>query len=235
METSLSREELFEYIKMQTETFFPDKYKLEGNDVHRAFEIGLERLEYCFQHITFLSYCDQQGQTFFNHMHSDQYAQFLYFFSNSLWNDSENRAVCDKLIFLNRMLNGFFISYKGKMPDVFFLGHPVGSIIGNAVYDDFLVVFQNVTINTDADEDGNPAPKIGRGVFLGAGAKIIGNKPVGNYVSIGVDAVVHNREIPDDKVVIKDEEGRVLITDRKKEKCFAQNYFNVDVRKPLKD
>ena len=122
-----------------------------------------------------------------------------------------------------------FFSYKGKLPDVFFLAHPVGTILGNASYDNFLVVFQNVTINTEINELGEPAPKLGRGLFLGAGAKIIGNKIIGNRVSIGVDALVYNQEIPDDKVVIRNADGQVVISDRKKKECMAQNYFNIDV------
>lgn len=229
MKISIGKRELFEYVKNQVDYFFPDKYGFKGKDLEIAFDLSLDRLENCFKYITFPAYCNQKGQTFFSHLHSDQYAHFLYYFSNSLWKQSENKRICDKLIYLNKTLNGFFFSYKGKLPDVFFFGHPVGSIIGNANYSNFLVVFQNVTINTDKGECGEPAPKLGKGLFCAAGAKIIGNKPIGNCVSLGVDALVYNKTIPDNKVVIRDESGKVIIKDRKKEKCMAQNYFNVDV------
>lgn len=229
MELTLKSEELLKYVGCQLENYFPDKYKLKGRDVNISFELALQRLENCFKYITFPAYCNQKGQTFFSHLHADQYATFLYFFSNSLWELSENKILCDKLLYLNRTLNSIFISYKGKLPDIFFLGHPVGTIIGNADYDDFLVVFQNVTINTNEDEFGNSAPKLGKGLFLGAGAKIIGNKPIGNHVSIGVDAVVYNEQVSDDTVVIRNESGKILYLNRKKEKCMAQNYFNIDI------
>ena len=102
--------------------------------------------------------------------------------------------------------------------------------MGNADYSDFLVLFQNVTINTAGDER-QLLPKIGKGVFLGAGAKIIGDKPIGDGVSIGVDALVYNQAIPDNKVVIRNADGCIEINDRKHSSCFAQNYFNVDVEK----
>lgn len=229
MQLSLERRELLRYIGCQLDHFFPDKYKLQGKDVETAFDLGLERLENCFKYITFPAYCNQKDQTFFSHMHSDQYSQFLYYFANSLWDLSENKPLCDKLIFLNKTLNGMFFSYKGKLPDVFFLAHPVGTILGNASYDNFLVVFQNVTVNTDIAEDGTAAPKLGKGLFLGAGAKIIGNKPIGNGVSIGVDALVYDQEIPDNKVVIRAENGNIIVKDRNKTNCMAQNYFNIDV------
>ena len=229
MELSLKKDDLKSYMRKQVDFFFPDGYSMIGSDIDSAFDLGLERLENCFKYITFPAYCDDNGQTHFSHLHADQYAQFLYFFSNSLWKMSQNKPICDKLMYLNRTLNNFFFSYKGNLPDIFFLGHPVGAILGNAVYADFLVVFQNVTVNTSADEIGNPAPVLGKGLFLGAGAKIIGNKKVGNRVSISVDTVVYNQEIPDDKVVITDANGQTLITNRKKPKCMAQNYFRVTI------
>ena len=226
---SIPKVELKEYVRSQLNTFFPDNCDMKGKDIDSAFESGLERLEFCFKHISFPSYCDAEGQTHFSHLHGDQYAQFLYYFSNSLWNISQNQAICDKLIYLNRILNNFFFSYKGKLPDIFFLGHPIGTILGNAEYSDFLVVFQNVTVNTSADENGNPAPKLGKGLFLGAGAKIIGNQPIGERVSISVDTVVYNQAIGNDKVVTTRADGAVVIADRKKSHCMAQNYFNVPI------
>lgn len=230
MEISLSRKALLEYIDSQLRHFFPDQYHLQGNDVNIAFNLALDRLENCFKYISFPAYCDQNGQTYFSHLHSDQYSHFLYFFSNSLWKVSENKPLCDKLILLNKTLNGMFFSYKGCLPDIFFLAHPVGTILGNASYSNFLVVFQNVTVNTEISENGDPLPILGKALFLGAGAKIIGNKPVGNYVSIGVDALVYNMTIPDNKVVIKGADGTTIINDRKRKNCMAQNYFNVDVK-----
>lgn len=229
MKLSMSVESLKEYLARQLYFYFPDKYKMEGKDIDIAFDLALERLENCFKYISVSSYCDECGQTFFSHLHGDQYAQFLYYFSNSLWNLSQNKVICDKIIYLNRTLNNFFFSYKGKLPDIFFLGHPIGTILGNACYNDFLVVFQNVTINTSADICGRAAPVIGKGVFLATGAKIIGNKSIGDRVSVGVDATVYNTEVPNDKIVIRDAHGEIVIKNRKKENCMAQNYFNVTI------
>lgn len=233
MQLSLPKAELKDYLKKQLSFFFPDPYAMEGADVDAAFDLGLERLEHCFKHLSFPAYCDDNGQTYFSHLHGDQYGQFLYYFSNSLWRFSQNRVICDKLMYLNRILNNFFFSYKGGLPDIFFLGHPIGTVLGNAVYSDFLVVLQNVTVNTSEDEEGRPAPCLGKGLFLGAGAKIIGNKRVGNCVSISVDTVVYNQEIPDDKIVITGPDGQVLVKDRKKELCMAQNYFRVPIKNYL--
>lgn len=120
MELTLKKTELMQYVKNQLQTFFPDGYVMEGKDINIAFDLALERLENCFSYLTFPAYCDDEGQTYFSHLHADQYAQFLYYFSNTLWNTSQNKPACDKLMYLNRTLHNFFVSYKGKLPDIFF-------------------------------------------------------------------------------------------------------------------
>ena len=177
MEISICKEDLQYYVAKQLEYKFPDrKSHLDFKDIinKRAFEEALERIEYCHKHIKVRGYAiekDGVKYTFFNHLNSDQYSQFLYFFSNSLWKKGGDPDICSKLILLNRDLSGCWFSYKAKLPDIFLLCHPVGSVLGNrnVAYSDYLVVLQNVTIN------GNDVPlKLGKYLFLGAGAKIIG-------------------------------------------------------------
>lgn len=230
MYLSLPRDELRGYIAKQMEYLFPDQYVMRGGDVEKAFDLALDRAEYSFSRTATRGYSSRHGAASFSHLHSDQYAQFLYYFANSLWNLSENKPICDKLIGLNKALNGYFFSYKCKLPNIFLFAHPVGSIIGNAAYSDFLVISQNVTINTGIDQSLDPLPKLGKGLFLGPGAKIIGLEPIGNRVSIGVDAVVYDQAIPDDKVVIRKPSGKIEVRDRKKSPCAAQQFFNVEIK-----
>lgn len=227
METSLSKIDLKKYMGNQFSNIFPDQYRFEGKDIDAALDIALDRVEYCFKHIQ--AYC-REGQPFFSHLHSDQYSSFLYFFSNSLWNISQNQPICDKTILLNKMLNSLFYSYKCNLPDIFLFVHAVGTVIGNARYSDFLVIMQNVTINTSQDEENSPAPFLGKGVLLGAGCKIIGNQPIGNRVSIGANVVVYQQAIPDDSVaVLSGETGKTIIRPRNKSTCYAQHFFNMQI------
>lgn len=80
MELSIGREDLFRYINSQLSHFFPDNIKMEGEEVWRAFDHALEKIERCFVSINNPMYSDEKGHTFFSHLHSDQYAQFIYFF-----------------------------------------------------------------------------------------------------------------------------------------------------------
>ena len=227
MECSLAKNELKIYVATQLEHFSPDQYKFNGIDVDKAMELALERVEFCFKHITVAGY-NKNNMPYFYHLHADQYSQFLYYLSNSLWKLSENKVLCDKLIYLNRALHSIWFSYKGELPNIFLLTHPVGSVLGNAAYSDFLVVSQNVTVNTNFDEKGNKAPILGKGLFLSAGAKIIGNKPIGDRVTIGIDTCVFKREIQSDRLVYKDENGKIQ-TQIWERTAIAQPYFNVNI------
>jgi len=223
MESSLSKIELKQYISRQLENIFPDKYKFEGEDIVSAIDVAFQRTEYCFKHIAVSQYT-HDGKVWFDHLHSDQYSSFLYFLANSLWKNSENKPICDKLMALNKCLNGLFISYKCNMPSVFFLNHPVGSFIGNAEFHDFLVVSQNVTINTKFES--SEGPKIGRAVILKAGSIITGETCIGNGCSIEANTVLHNVNIPDNSTVFTNTKGEIEIEMNKNE-CYVQQVFNV--------
>lgn len=229
MRMSLQATELKSFLEKQLENFFPDglteKY-YKGKDVDWALNMALERLENCFKHINKPEYSDENGQTFFSHLHSDQYSQFLYYFMNSLWKKAENKVICDKCLLLNKCLNNMFVSYKCELPDIFLFGHPVGTVLGNAKYSDYLVVFQNVTVNT-GKKAGELTPKLGKGLFLASGAQIIGDEPIGDRVAIGVDAVVYKTSVGNDKTVIRDKNGIIEIKDSKK--CKAQDYFRTPI------
>lgn len=224
MITTLNSKELTEYIKNQLDTFFPDKYHFCGNDVDSAVRLALDRTEYCFNNIIRKPYF-QNNNAHFSHLHSDQYGQFLYFLSNSLWTISENKVLCDKLVFLNKLLNNYFFTYKCPLPDIFFFNHPVGTILGNASYSNYLIVCQNVTVNTGTEQNGKHFPEIGEKVFLSAGCKIIGDYSIGDHVIIGVDAVVYKREIPSNSFVIRDNDGKITIKPYNKQKNSIINTF----------
>ena len=71
-----------------------------------------------------------------------------------------------------------------------FLDHATGIIIGAlTIIGDDVTILQNVTISRPED-DPRRAPRIGRGVFVSAGAKIIGDLTIGDFAKIGAEALV---------------------------------------------
>lgn len=222
MQLSLRTDDLLGYVFKQVNHFFPDGQAKPDDDVRKAYAFALERAEYCFSKVKIKGY-QRNGNAYFNHLHADQYSAFLYFFANSLWKMSQHKMLCDKLIVMNRSLHGIWFSYKGHLPDIFVFDHPIGAILGNAEYSDYLVVHQNVTVNTGAyQEGGRVTPALGSWLFLAAGAKIIGDETVGNRVSIGVDACVYKKSVPDDTLVYRDATGAIC---EKRHRCIAEDYF----------
>lgn len=214
MELSLSKQDLLKYIALQMDHFFPDKYYLKGNDVSSALELALERLEYCYQHICVKAYNDEK-QTYFSHLHGDQYSQFLYYFSNSLWSISENKPLCDKMVQLNRCLSGMFYSYNSGLPDIFYFSHPVGSVLGKAKYGNYFSCRQNCTIATQYGEK-----QFGEWLFLGAGASILDTDiEIGERVIIGGGTTVYGKgiKLKSDTIVYRDANGKILHEKRSKE------------------
>lgn len=76
------------------------------------------------------------------------------------------------------------------------------------------VIFQQVTIgsNTLPDSARRGSPTLGDNVYIGCGAKIIGNVRVGNNVRIGANCVV-TQNIPDNATVVL-ERPRILIREK---------------------
>jgi serine O-acetyltransferase len=72
-----------------------------------------------------------------------------------------------------------------------FFDHGTGIVIGEtAVVGDDVSMLQGVTLGGTGAERGDRHPKIGKGVLLGAGAKVLGNIIVGDYAKIASGSVV---------------------------------------------
>ncbi|WP_240539973.1 serine O-acetyltransferase [Salinarimonas soli] len=72
-----------------------------------------------------------------------------------------------------------------------FLDHATGLVVGStAVIDDDVSMLQDVTLGGTGKERGDRHPKIGRGVLIGAGAKILGNIEIGRCARVAAGSVV---------------------------------------------
>lgn len=81
------------------------------------------------------------------------------------------------------------------------------------------VIFHQVTIGSNTSKDSNEgAPIIGDNVYIGAGAKVIGNVRVGNNVRIGANCVVVTN-IPDNATVVL-QAPRIIEHDEKRDNAF---------------
>lgn len=72
-----------------------------------------------------------------------------------------------------------------------FVDHGTGIVIGEtAVVGDEVSMLHAVTLGGTGAERGDRHPKIGRGVLLGAGAKVLGNIEIGDYAKVASGSVV---------------------------------------------
>ena len=72
-----------------------------------------------------------------------------------------------------------------------FIDHATGVVIGEtAVVGDDVSLLHGVTLGGTGAERGDRHPKIGKGVLLGAGAKVLGNIQIGDYAKIASGSVV---------------------------------------------
>ncbi len=77
-----------------------------------------------------------------------------------------------------------------------FLDHGSGIVIGEtAIVGDNCTLYQGVTLGGTGKETGKRHPTLGKGVLVGAGAKLLGNFEIGDGAKIAAGAVVL-RDVP---------------------------------------
>lgn len=101
-----------------------------------------------------------------------------------------------------RWLTGIEIHPGAKIGKGFFIDHGMGVVIGEtAEIGDHVTLFQGVTLGGTGKERGKRHPTLGNHVVVGAGAKVLGNIRIGDYVKIGANSVVL-RSVPSNSTVI---------------------------------
>lgn len=84
----------------------------------------------------------------------------------------------------------------------FYVGHFGGIVVnGKAIVGDNCNISHGVTIGVINRGAKKGVPTLGNCVYIGPGAKILGNIRIGNHVAIGANAVVIN-DVPDYAVVV---------------------------------
>ena len=103
---------------------------------------------------------------------------------------------------LARILTGIEIHPAAKLGSRLLIDHGMAVVIGEtAVIGDDVTLYQGVTLGGTGKERVKRHPTIGNGVFVGAGAKLLGNIRIGNNCRIGANSVVL-RDVPDDSTVV---------------------------------
>jgi serine O-acetyltransferase len=110
--------------------------------------------------------------------------------ANWLW--SRDRTTL-ALHFQSRMSELFQVDVHpaARLGQGIFIDHGTGVVIGEtAVVGDDVSMLHAVTLGGTGAQRGDRHPKIGKGVLLGAGAKVLGNITVGDYAKVASGSVV---------------------------------------------
>jgi serine O-acetyltransferase len=195
--TSLAPAELASLAAMQCNNVFPDGKAVTADMLAPAVKKALERLEHCFSNVNNKYFFDGQ-RAVFNHLHGDQYAMWLYFLANELYRQGGPESVCSKLFLLNKSLFGCDIFYEVALPDIFLLVHPLGTVLGRGAYSDYFVAYQRCGVGSNHDV----YPSFGEYVTLRPGSAVLGNSKIGDNCQIAAEALVIDRDLPDNSLYI---------------------------------
>lgn len=194
----ITAEELCVYVARQLNQFFPDKHPVAPEQLHPVMGEALERTCACFTGIEKKKF-RADGRVAFNYLHPDHYAMFIYLLSNTVSRRDRANPLAFRLFYLNKAMHGLDAYHDTELPEIFQFMHPLGTILGHAKYGNYFCVYQGCSVGSD--EDG-VYPEIGEHVILYAGASVIGHSKIGDNVVIGANAMILNRDIPANKVIL---------------------------------
>lgn len=197
MHASLSRDRLADYLQALLAQHIPDGYR-SPHPWSALLSLALERAEHCFSRIHRKYFCED-GVVRFDHLNGDQFAAFLYFVANTVWRETGDTELPTRLFYLNKILHGLDLYFAVPMPAVFRLVHPLGTVLGRAEYDDYLVVYQNCSVG--ADEAGI-YPRLGKGCILYSRSSLLGDCQLGDDVVLAANSFLLNTDVPAGTVVV---------------------------------
>ncbi len=101
-----------------------------------------------------------------------------------------------------RWMTGIEIHPGASIGPGFFIDHGMGVVIGETteIGEDCLL-YQGVTLGGTGKEKGKRHPTLGKGVVVGAGAKVLGAIRIGDYAKIGANSVVL-KSVPEHSIVV---------------------------------
>lgn len=108
-----------------------------------------------------------------------------------------------------KKLTGIDIHPGATIGKGLFIDHGSGVVIGEtAVIGDDVTLYQGVTLGGTGKDTGKRHPTLGKGVTVGAGAKVLGPITLGDHVKVGAGAIVL-KDVPDQCTVVGNP-GRIV-------------------------
>lgn len=188
---------LSKYVAQQVNTFFDDGQQSCIDDIRALLPECLKRLEHCFAHINNKYFFDGNGAVF-NHLHSDQYAMFLYFLCNTAYKMKAPRDLASKLFLLNKLLHGIDAFYEIELPSIFMFVHPLGTVLGRGTYADYFMVYQRCGVGSNHDI----YPKLGPYTTLHPGSSVLGDCTLNSNCTLAAESLLLDKSLDKNVVYI---------------------------------
>ncbi|MHB0871966.1 MAG: serine O-acetyltransferase [Acidithiobacillus ferrooxidans] len=129
------------------------------------------------------------------------HALFLHRIAHALWRHRW-RLLARSLAAVSRFWTGIEIHPGAQIGKGFFIDHGMGVVIGEtAEIGDDCTLYHGVTLGGTSWKPGKRHPTLGRGVIVGAGAKVLGPVVIGDGARIGSNAVVV-KSVPEGATVV---------------------------------
>ncbi len=104
--------------------------------------------------------------------------------------------------YLTRIITGIEIHPAARIGRRFFIDHGEGVVIGETtIIGDDVLLYQQVTLGGTGKDLGKRHPTVGNHVIIGAGAKVLGDIIIADYVRIGAGSVVIE-DVPSNSTVV---------------------------------
>ncbi|MFZ2657245.1 MAG: hypothetical protein WAX69_20085 [Victivallales bacterium] len=175
-------------------------------------ESALKKAEFCFSRCKNPFY-QKDGETHFSPFHSGQYSVFLYYLSHCIWTEQGNSGLAERIYYLNKIFNSVDLFYQIKLPEIFHLDHPLGSVMGRAQYSEFFYFSQGCTVGNNK----GIYPCIGKRVSMMSGSFILGNSRIGDNCIISTQSLVKDQDVPPNSIVFGKSPDLVIKTKSEKE------------------
>lgn len=142
-------------------------------------------------------YREDTGRALVNPLNIEHLTRLLHPFSRRLFLQQAPEALLDCLFYVMKSRCALNLFYRTQDIEFFFPLHALGSVIGYGEFGPFIALTQNCTIGHNHGH----YPTIAGGLWMGPGSAILGRSKVGRNVRIAANALVVDREVPDDVVV----------------------------------
>lgn len=210
----LSQKDVSLLVIRQLESFCSPLQAIDIQLLMRSIDMVYPRLEKNFVNSSnkyFVVYTNEGRFPRFDPFHSVQWMTFLYYLSHELYLQRSN--LCDKVYYLNKIMNSVDLFYAIELPDIWSAEHPLSSVMGRAKYSNGFFFYQGCTVGGTRDRENNLYyPVIEENVRMYANSSILGRCRIGRNVQIGAGALVKNQDVPADSIVFGQSPNLIIKT-----------------------